>query len=207
MVITAAWDQNVMCCWVPPSRRWSSFSGMSTAFSATTRRTTSRIPAGLFFEPWSNNDDAKGVSGLLPPSLQEQQPPEGGDGSGPLSNSGEEECPCWLQLRLRREDAGVSSTCGQRRPRRSTGRSRWDRTASHHATAAAAEAAAARCAGGARGRRGETCSVCLSQLVDGEKVRVLTACMHYFHATCVEAWLHRKANCPVCRTPAMVVAV
>jgi len=53
----------------------------------------------------------------------------------------------------------------------------------------------------------ETCSVCLSELVDGEKVRVLTACMHYFHATCVGAWLHWKANCPLCRTPAMAVAV
>ena len=42
---------------------------------------------------------------------------------------------------------------------------------------------------------------------EGKAVRVLTACMHYFHATCVEAWLHRKANCPLCRTPAMVVAV
>ena len=59
----------------------------------------------------------------------------------------------------------------------------------------------------AEGWAEEICSVCLSELVDGEKVRVLTACMHYFHATCVEAWLHRKANCPLCRTPAMAVAV
>ena len=88
MVIMAAWDQNVMCCWVPPSRRWSSFSRMSTAFSATKRRTTSRIPAGFFF--LNHGATAKGVSGLPPPSLQEPQPPEGGDGSGPLSDSGEE---------------------------------------------------------------------------------------------------------------------
>jgi hypothetical protein len=49
-----------------------------------------------------------------------------------------------------------------------------------------------------------TCTVCLSEMVDGEKVRVLTACMHSFHATCIETWLRRNANCPVCRHPVMV---
>ncbi|CAD6255479.1 unnamed protein product [Miscanthus lutarioriparius] len=44
-----------------------------------------------------------------------------------------------------------------------------------------------------------TCSVCLSELVDGEKVRVLTACMHYFHATCIETSLRGNATCPLCR--------
>ena len=41
-----------------------------------TRRTTSRIPAGLFHGPWSNNDDAEGVSALPPPSLLQQQTSE-----------------------------------------------------------------------------------------------------------------------------------
>lgn len=51
-----------------------------------------------------------------------------------------------------------------------------------------------------------TCSVCLSELVDGEKVRVLTACMHCFHARCVEKWLHENATCPLCRAPAIATA-
>jgi hypothetical protein len=50
-----------------------------------------------------------------------------------------------------------------------------------------------------------TCSVCLSELVDGEKVRVLTACMHCFHATCIETWLRGNATCPLCRAPVMAV--
>ena len=51
-----------------------------------------------------------------------------------------------------------------------------------------------------------TCSVCLSELVDGEKVRVLTACMHCFHARCVEKWLRENATCPLCRAPAIATA-
>ncbi|XP_030542489.1 RING-H2 finger protein ATL52-like [Rhodamnia argentea] len=48
--------------------------------------------------------------------------------------------------------------------------------------------------------RGEdACAVCLCELKDGEPVRVLPECMHYFHAACVDAWLYSHANCPLCR--------
>ncbi|KAM3292910.1 hypothetical protein ACQJBY_036505 [Aegilops geniculata] len=50
------------------------------------------------------------------------------------------------------------------------------------------------------GWREATCPVCLSDFADGETVRVLPACMHYFHATCVGEWLRRNTTCPVCRT-------
>ncbi|KAF7053451.1 hypothetical protein CFC21_061382 [Triticum aestivum] len=50
------------------------------------------------------------------------------------------------------------------------------------------------------GWREATCPVCLSDFADGETVRVLPACMHYFHAACVGEWLRRNTTCPVCRT-------
>ncbi|KAI3412944.1 RING-type domain-containing protein [Psidium guajava] len=48
--------------------------------------------------------------------------------------------------------------------------------------------------------RGEdTCAVCLGELEDGEPVRALPECLHYFHVACVDAWLYSHANCPLCR--------
>nr|CAB3492294.1 unnamed protein product [Digitaria exilis]CAB3502784.1 unnamed protein product [Digitaria exilis] len=38
----------------------------------------------------------------------------------------------------------------------------------------------------ADGWRESSCGVCLAELADGEAVRVLPACMHYFHAACVD---------------------
>ncbi|CAO1940220.1 unnamed protein product [Urochloa humidicola] len=53
----------------------------------------------------------------------------------------------------------------------------------------------------ADGWRERSCGVCLSELADGELVRVLPACMHYFHAACVGEWLSVHATCPLCRAP------
>ncbi|XP_066334305.1 E3 ubiquitin-protein ligase Os04g0590900-like [Miscanthus floridulus] len=50
------------------------------------------------------------------------------------------------------------------------------------------------------------CSVCQSEMADGEKVRVLTACTHSFHTTCVEQWLREHATCPLCRAPTSATA-
>ncbi|PAN43815.1 hypothetical protein PAHAL_8G265100 [Panicum hallii] len=55
---------------------------------------------------------------------------------------------------------------------------------------------------GADGWREGSCGVCLSELADGELLRVLPACMHYFHAGCVQEWLSSAhATCPLCRAP------
>ncbi|KAG2564245.1 hypothetical protein PVAP13_8KG393600 [Panicum virgatum] len=45
--------------------------------------------------------------------------------------------------------------------------------------------------------------VCTYRRADGwrELVRVLPACMHYFHAGCVQEWLAAHATCPLCRAP------
>lgn len=43
------------------------------------------------------------------------------------------------------------------------------------------------------------CSICISALVAGEKVKVLPPCGHCFHPDCVDAWLRSQASCPLCR--------
>ncbi|XP_044952282.1 RING-H2 finger protein ATL79-like [Hordeum vulgare subsp. vulgare] len=45
------------------------------------------------------------------------------------------------------------------------------------------------------------CAICLSELADGERVRVLPACGHPFHGACVDGWLAARASCPTCRAP------
>jgi hypothetical protein len=45
-----------------------------------------------------------------------------------------------------------------------------------------------------------TCPVCLADFADGEAVRVLPECLHYFHAECIDTWLGAgKTSCPMCR--------
>uniref|UniRef100_J3NAF2 RING-type E3 ubiquitin transferase n=1 Tax=Oryza brachyantha TaxID=4533 RepID=J3NAF2_ORYBR len=43
------------------------------------------------------------------------------------------------------------------------------------------------------------CPVCLSDFADGEAVRVLPECMHYFHVECIGTWLRANTSCPLCR--------
>uniref|UniRef100_A0ACD5WWA2 Uncharacterized protein n=1 Tax=Avena sativa TaxID=4498 RepID=A0ACD5WWA2_AVESA len=43
------------------------------------------------------------------------------------------------------------------------------------------------------------CVVCLQELEDGDVVRVLPACRHFFHGSCIDAWLRAHSSCPVCR--------
>ncbi|KAG5565921.1 hypothetical protein RHGRI_001743 [Rhododendron griersonianum] len=49
------------------------------------------------------------------------------------------------------------------------------------------------------GTKDATCSICLCEYRDGEMLRMLPDCRHYFHLTCVDAWLKMNASCPVCR--------
>ncbi|XAR63018.1 hypothetical protein NMG60_11022801 [Bertholletia excelsa] len=43
------------------------------------------------------------------------------------------------------------------------------------------------------------CSICLCEYKDAEMLRMLPECRHYFHVSCVDAWLKLNASCPVCR--------
>lgn len=46
---------------------------------------------------------------------------------------------------------------------------------------------------------GVECVICLLELVDGDKARVLPSCSHCFYAYCIDTWLHSKSTCPICR--------
>nr|XP_009405146.2 PREDICTED: RING-H2 finger protein ATL52-like [Musa acuminata subsp. malaccensis] len=54
---------------------------------------------------------------------------------------------------------------------------------------------------GVLGESPADCAVCLSELRDGELVRLLPKCGHAFHLTCVDTWLRSHVNCPLCRAP------
>ncbi|KAK7389710.1 hypothetical protein VNO78_24984 [Psophocarpus tetragonolobus] len=48
---------------------------------------------------------------------------------------------------------------------------------------------------------GLECAVCLSEIVQGEKARLLPKCNHGFHVDCIDMWFHSHSTCPLCRNP------
>ncbi|ETV78679.1 hypothetical protein H257_07533 [Aphanomyces astaci] len=46
------------------------------------------------------------------------------------------------------------------------------------------------------------CSICLEELVVGTKARMVP-CFHRFHPGCIDPWLKDKAECPICKYPAV----
>ncbi|OIW13522.1 hypothetical protein TanjilG_29263 [Lupinus angustifolius] len=48
---------------------------------------------------------------------------------------------------------------------------------------------------------GLECAVCLCDVVDGEKTRLLPKCNHGFHVECIDMWFQSHSNCPICRNP------
>uniref|UniRef100_A0ACD5U2N5 Uncharacterized protein n=1 Tax=Avena sativa TaxID=4498 RepID=A0ACD5U2N5_AVESA len=54
--------------------------------------------------------------------------------------------------------------------------------------------------GGEEEEREAECSICISALVAGDKVKALPPCGHCFHPDCVDAWLRSHPSCPLCRT-------
>ncbi|KAJ0254931.1 RING-H2 finger protein ATL68 [Hirschfeldia incana] len=44
-----------------------------------------------------------------------------------------------------------------------------------------------------------TCSICLCEYMEEELLRMMPECKHYFHASCLDAWLKLNGSCPVCR--------
>jgi hypothetical protein len=50
-------------------------------------------------------------------------------------------------------------------------------------------------------RSESTCPVCLADFADGEPVRVLPECKHYFQADCIDTWLRGSTMCRAETTP------
>lgn len=44
-----------------------------------------------------------------------------------------------------------------------------------------------------------SCAICLEDLMDGELCQTLPECQHTFHSSCINPWLIKTQNCPVCR--------
>ncbi|XP_062025780.1 RING-H2 finger protein ATL3 [Rosa rugosa] len=47
---------------------------------------------------------------------------------------------------------------------------------------------------------GLECAVCLSDLAQGEKARLLPKCNHGFHVECIDMWFQSHSTCPLCRS-------
>lgn len=45
----------------------------------------------------------------------------------------------------------------------------------------------------------QDCPICLTELQPGESARQLTVCGHTFHRSCIDLWLYRRADCPLCK--------
>lgn len=45
----------------------------------------------------------------------------------------------------------------------------------------------------------EMCSICQDVMENGTNARVLNACNHRFHDTCIDTWFTGNVVCPVCR--------
>ncbi|XP_027337205.1 RING-H2 finger protein ATL60-like [Abrus precatorius] len=48
---------------------------------------------------------------------------------------------------------------------------------------------------------GLECAVCLAEIVQGEKARLLPKCNHGFHVDCIDMWFQSHSTCPLCRNP------
>lgn len=46
---------------------------------------------------------------------------------------------------------------------------------------------------------GDQCSICLEDFKVGDKNRRLPSCRHVFHQSCIDLWLLRRADCPLCK--------
>lgn len=56
------------------------------------------------------------------------------------------------------------------------------------------------------GRLDEDCPICLHALRSDSSVRELRTCGHVFHRACVDLWLLRSAECPLCKVQVSVAA-
>lgn len=48
------------------------------------------------------------------------------------------------------------------------------------------------------------CPICLTSLGPDEPARQLPGCKHVFHRSCIDLWLLRRADCPLCKSSVVV---
>ncbi|XP_022152622.1 RING-H2 finger protein ATL3-like [Momordica charantia] len=53
---------------------------------------------------------------------------------------------------------------------------------------------------------GLECAVCLSEVIEGEKTKLLHDCCHGFHSDCIDMWFQSHSTCPLCRNPVTAAA-
>lgn len=46
---------------------------------------------------------------------------------------------------------------------------------------------------------GRECPICITEVETGDTVRCLPVCGHTFHKSCIDLWLLRRAECPLCK--------
>ncbi|KDP34535.1 hypothetical protein JCGZ_11085 [Jatropha curcas] len=50
-----------------------------------------------------------------------------------------------------------------------------------------------------QGGKVDCCCICLEEYKEGDKCKILSKCKHLYHDSCIEEWLLKGRNCPVCR--------
>ncbi|KAJ8557768.1 hypothetical protein K7X08_004534 [Anisodus acutangulus] len=53
---------------------------------------------------------------------------------------------------------------------------------------------------------GLECAVCLCDVSEGEKARLLPKCNHGFHVDCIDMWFQSHSTCPLCRNPVSIIS-
>ncbi|KAG8489389.1 hypothetical protein CXB51_017464 [Gossypium anomalum] len=43
------------------------------------------------------------------------------------------------------------------------------------------------------------CAICLEELKEGDRCRMLSKCRHVYHFSCIDRWLLKHSHCPLCR--------
>lgn len=46
------------------------------------------------------------------------------------------------------------------------------------------------------------CPICINNFKTGDSIRALSSCGHCFHRSCIDLWLLRRADCPMCKRSA-----
>ncbi|KAJ0046630.1 hypothetical protein Pint_06546 [Pistacia integerrima] len=57
------------------------------------------------------------------------------------------------------------------------------------------------------GNEDNECCICLGEFEDGDKLKVLPKCRHFYHGECVDRWLSTRSSCPLCRNSLRVDSV